>query len=593
MSNATDSPVVECAGTTDAALVSQWLESLNVALQSDSALAIAALFAPDSHWRDLLAFTWTITPQRGAESIGAAISKGQADARAHGFAIAANRTPPRRVRRLGVNVIEAIIAFETAVGRGNGVVRLLADQPSQAWVLLTALEELKGFEDKVDKRRPGGEAFSRNFGGDNWLDQRNRSQAYIDRDPTVLIVGGGQAGLALAARLGQLDVDTLVVEKNERIGDNWRNRYHSLSLHNEIYVNHLPYMPFPPTWPKYAPKDMLGIWFEAYALAMQINTWTSTEFAGGSYDEASGRWTAQVRKADGTLRTLHPRHVVFANGVSGIPRIPDLPGLKDFKGDVIHSHGFDNGARWRGGKALVLGTGNSAHDVAQDLHSHGVDTTIIQRGSSTVASIDPSARLNYLLYDEGPPLEDCDLVAASATYPLRVLGYQLAVERMVELDKELLAGLAGRGFKLDIGEDKTGHQMKYLRRGGGYYLDAGCSGLIIKGEVGLLQFDQIERFVATGALLKDGTIRPADLLVLGTGYHTQQVLVRRLLGDAIADRVGEVWGIAPNGELANMWVRTPQPGLWFMAGSFPQCRIYSKYLALQIKAVEEGMIARA
>ena len=575
----------------EASLVRQWLATLETALRDGRRTAIAALFAPDSHWRDLLAFTWNLTPHIGVDQIAAAMVKAQTVVQARGFTIAKNSTAPRRVRRHGIDVIEAIFDFETAVGYGNGVVRLLADRPSQAWVLLTSLDALKGFEEKTGGLRPKGEPYSRDFGGDNWLDQRTKSQAYLDRDPVVLVVGGGQAGLAIAARLGQLDVDTLVVDKCERIGDNWRKRYHSLALHNQIQVNHLPYMPFPPTWPKYIPKDMLANWFESYAWALQINFWTGAEFTGGSYDEAAGRWKALVRRSDGSERTLHPRHVIFANGVSGIPRMPTLPGLTEFAGAVIHSHSFTTGADWRGKKALVLGTGNSGHDVAQDLHSHGVDTTIIQRGSTTVVSVDPSAKLNYALYDEGHSLEDTDLIATAATYPLIVRGYQLAVERMVQLDKEMIAALIACGFKYDLGEDKTGHQMKYRRRGGGYYLDVGCSGLIIKGEIGLLQFDQIERFAGEGARLRDGTTQQADLLVLATGYHTQQELVRRLLGDTIAERVGEIWGFGPEGEMANMWKRTAQPGLWFMAGSLAQCRIYSKHLALQIKAMEAGLLA--
>jgi len=570
------------------AVVRQWLGALETALRNRSTSAIAALFAPDSHWRDLLAFTWSLTPHRGADQIAAAMAKLQGVTQAHGFAIAKNRTAPRRVRRLGIDVIEALYDFETAVGRGSGVLRLLADKPSQAWVLSTSLEELKGFEERNGTRRPTGEEYAHNFGGDNWLDEFTKRQAFRDREPAVLVVGGGQAGLGIAARLGQLNVDTLVVDKHQRIGDNWRKRYHSLALHNQIQVNHLPYMPFPPTWPKYVPKDMLANWFEAYAWALQLNVWTGTEFIGGTYDEVAGCWKAIVRRADGSERTLTPRHLIFANGVSGLPRIPSLPGLDAFAGEVVHSHSFTEGSPWRGKNVLVLGTGNSGHDIAQELHSHGADTTIIQRGSTTVVSVDPSAKLNYALYDEGP-LDDCDLLASANTYPLVIRGYQLAVERMMEFDKEMIAGLKARGFKYDIGEDKTGHQMKYRRRGGGYYLDVGCSALIISGAIRLLQFDQIERFVAEGALLKDGSIRPADLLVLATGYQSQQDLVRRLLGENVADRVGQIWGFGPDGEMANMWKRTPHEGLWFIAGGLGQCRIYSKYLALQIKAIEEGL----
>ncbi len=589
--NSPDSTVLtRNAATAEASAIEEWLGAFENALHLENNVALAALFTADCHWRDLLAFTWNITPHLGVDAVSRGLSDAQKTTRASAFTIAYSRTPPRRLRRHAVEVIEAIFEFETAAGRGSGVVRLLADQPTQAWVLLTTLEELRGHEEKTGHLQPRGEPYSRDFGGGNWLDQRTQAQAYQDRDPTVLVVGGGQAGLCIAARLGQLGVDTLVIDKFDRVGDNWRKRYHSLALHNQIQVNHLPYMPFPPTWPKYIPKDMLGNWFEAYAWAMQINFWTGTAFTGGAYDETAGHWNATVRRADGSERTLRPRHVIFANGVSGIPRTPSLPGLEDFKGEVMHSHGFSSGARWRGKKALVLGTGNSAHDVAQDLHSHGVSAAIIQRGSTTVVSVDPSAKLNYALYDEGRSMEDTDLIATASTYPLVVKGYQLAVERMGELDKDLIAALKARGFKYDRGADQTGHQMKYRRRGGGYYLDVGCSGLIIKGEVGLLPFERIERFVAEGAQLKDGSVHQADLLVLATGYHTQRELVRQLLGEAVAERVGDIWGFDASGEMANMWKRTPQKGLWFMAGSLAQCRIYSKYLAMQIKAQEAGLL---
>ncbi|MGZ0190075.1 MAG: flavin-containing monooxygenase [Alphaproteobacteria bacterium] len=460
----------------------------------------------------------------------------------------------------------------------------------KAWHLSTTLEELEGFAEKIGDNRPTGAAYSRNFGGDNWEDMRAKAVAYDYRETTVLGIGGAQAGLSIAARLNQLGVDTLLVETWPRIGDSWRKRYHSLALHNSIHLNHLPYMDFPPTWPKYIPKGMLGNWFEFYADAMEINCWTDTEFVSGSWDEATKTWTATVKRGDGTERIVRPKHLVMANGVSSYPMIPELPGLDEFKGELLHSEGFDSGADWTGKRALILGTGSSGNDIALDLHSHGVKTTLIQRGSTTVVSIDPSARLNEAIWDEGPPLADCDLIVASNTPALMVEGYKQGAQRMLELDKEMIEGLQSIGFKFDIGDDETGHQMKYFRRGGGYNLDAGSSALMIKGELGLLQYDQIERFSAEGALLKDGSTVPADLIVLATGYYPQKELIHRALGDEIADRIGPVWGLGEDGELNNMFRRTPQAGLWFIAGGLAQCRINSKYMALQIKASELGII---
>jgi len=145
---------------------------------------------------------------------------------------------------------------------------------------------------------------------------------------------------------------------------------------------------------------------------------------------------------------------------------------------------------------------------------------------------------------------------------------------------------------VENGPDRAGHQMMIRRRYGGYYLNAGCSDLIVSGAVGLLQFDQIERFTGDGALLRDGSTRPADLIVFGTGFLSQEVVVGKLLGEEVAKKVGPVWGIGPDGEMNNMWKRTPQQGLWFVGGSFAQCRNYSRYVALQIKAIEEGLAPR-
>ena len=172
----------------------------------------------------------------------------------------------------------------------------------KAWVISTSLEELEGFEEQIGDRRPSGAAYSRHFGGDNWEDVRRNAQLYVGRDPTVLIIGGAQAGLAIAARLNQLGVDNLVVERWPKIGDSWRMRYHSLALHNSIGVNHLPYLPFPPTWPNYIPKDMLGLWFEFYAQVMEINHWTNTEFTKGEWDDKAKRWVASLKLSDGKER---------------------------------------------------------------------------------------------------------------------------------------------------------------------------------------------------------------------------------------------------------------------------------------------------
>jgi putative flavoprotein involved in K+ transport len=451
---------------------------------------------------------------------------------------------------------------------------------------------LKGFEERLEKTRPRGQVFSRDFRGPNWLDQRKASAAYVDRDPAVIVVGGGQAGLAIAARLKQLDLDTLIVDRWPRIGDNWRKRYHALTLHNQVHVNHLPYMPFPPNWPTYIPKDKLANWFEAYVDAMELNYWTGTEFTGGSYDDATACWDVSLRRADGTTRRIHPHHLVMATGVSGLPNLPDIPSLKHFAGRAIHSSQYDDGENWKGKRAIVIGTGNSGHDIAQDLHSSGAEVTLVQRSPTLITNIEPSAQLAYAIYEEGT-IDDNDLIATSMPLPLARRTHRMLTEQSKRFDAGLLERLARVGFRLDFGEDGTGWQFKYLTRGGGYYFNVGCSDLVASGAIKLVQFADISAFVGEGAQLKTGEIVAADLIVLATGYKGQDYLVRKLFGDDVADRIGPIWGFGDGQELRNMYTRTNQPGLYFIAGSLAQCRINSKYLALQIKAIEEGLLPNA
>jgi putative flavoprotein involved in K+ transport len=555
-----------------ATIANHWLARFESALAKGDEATLRGLFQDDCHWRDILALTWRIGTVSGAPAIAAALLGRNAG----GFRTDPGRTAPRHVTRAGEQCIEAIFRFDAPDGPGAGVVRLRGEEP-RAWTLLTALEDLRGHEERVGSRRPDGQAYSRDFSGPNWLDLRKMRIQYDDREPTVLVVGGGHAGLSIGARLTQRGVDTLVVDRWPRVGDNWRERYHALTLHNQVHVNHLPYMPFPPNWPVYIPKDKLANWFEAYAEAMEVNYWPGTEFLGGEYSD--GRWKVAVRR-DGEARELRPRHIVMATGVSGIPNIPGILQLKNFPGKVIHSHDYKEAAPWAGKKVVVIGTGTSGHDIAQDLYSAGAKVTIVQRSPTLIINCDPSAQLVYGLYSEGPPLEDCDLITASIPFHVSKKGHILATAHAKELDREILQRLEKKGFRLTDGPEGTGWQFLYLTRGGGYYFNVGCSELIAEGKIGFAQASQLD------SLLKD-----ADLVVLATGYKGMEALVGRLFGEEISRRVGPIWGFGDGQELRNMFVRTPQPGLWFIAGSFAQCRIYSKYLALQIKACEAGLLS--
>jgi cation diffusion facilitator CzcD-associated flavoprotein CzcO len=584
------------------ALASEWINAFNHSLTAapQSPDVAKHLFLADSYWRDALGVTWQLNTMVGGDAIVTALRDKAAPVGLSDVTLDDTASPPQWVNRAGTDAIEAFFRFETKAAIGRGIMRLCpATEPAEAgdsgrqwraWTLFTAIDQLKGHEEKLDRNRPTGSSYSRDFCGPNWLDKRLAAQKYEDRDPAVLVVGGGQAGLSIAARLTQLGVDNLIVDKNSRIGDNWRNRYHALTLHNQLHVNHLPYMPFPPTWPTYIPKDMLALWFESYAAAMELNVWTDTEMTSGSFDEATQLWDITLTGKDGSIRKMAPRHVILATGVSGIANRPEIPTIDRFAGTVLHSSDYGDGDDWAGKNAIVIGCGNSGHDISQDLYASGASVTMVQRSPGLVVNIEPSAQFPYRLYDEGRTTDECDFITTSMPLPLVKKAHQHFTRKSQSADKTLLDKLASVGFRLDFGEDDAGWQFKYLTRGGGYYFNVGASDLIADGNIKLIQNANIDGFTAAGVSLKTGAHIPADLVVLATGYKKQEFLVASLFGQEVADRVGPIWGFGDGLELRNMYRPTGQPGLWMIAGSFAQCRINSKYLALQIKAVEEALI---
>jgi cation diffusion facilitator CzcD-associated flavoprotein CzcO len=572
-----------------------WLQTLGRAIEDQDGDLFATLFDAGGYWKDMLSFTWARKTFAGPEAIRNGFEQTAKATGASNVRLADGRSAPRFSRRSGQNVLEVWFDFDTAVGTGAGFARLLYNEadPSRPkiWLLLTTLQEFKGFKARTGLNRPTGEKYSKIESPENWKHQRDKEQSFDDRDPEVIIIGGGHSGLMLAARLRQMGVDVLVIEKAKRVGDNWRRRYNNLTLHNEIDGNHFPYLPFPETWPVWLPKDMIGNWLESYADFLELNVWTDTQLKSAAYDGVRKTWKATVMRADGSVRTLTCKHMVAAVGVSGgAPKKPEMPGLTEFKGTVLHSGEFGSGKSFAGKRALVMGTGNSGHDIAQDLYVSGAQSvTIMQRGATCVLSLEPSATISYSIYRDGLSVEDVDLMVAAIPYDMLIESYQWITKKTTELDAEMLKGLSAAGFRTHLGEDATGFQLLYLRGAGGYYIDVGCSQLIIQGKIPVIQADNMDRFVADGLRMNDGHIIPCDLVVLATGFQNMQESIRGMFGDEVADRVGPIWGFDDEGNMRNIWTRTAQEGFWVMGGAILEARLNSRFLALEIKAALEGL----
>jgi putative flavoprotein involved in K+ transport len=587
-----DMTLVSKEGAT--AVVAAWLDSFAPALEAGDIEAAAGLFQDDCYWRDLLAFTWNIATMEGRPRISAMLED------------CLTRTAPRGWRLVGEaserdGIVEAWLAFETRAATGEGHVRL---KDGKAWTLFTAVKELKGHEEPKGPRRPLGTIHEASRTRQTWREARDRETAALGREvqPYVVIVGGGQGGIALGARLKQFGVPAIILEKNARPGDSWRNRYRSLVLHDPVWFDHMPYIPFPDTWPIFTPKDKVGDWLEMYTKVMELDYWGSTTAERAVFDETTKTWSVAVDRA-GERLTLRPQHLVFATGAYGPPRRIAFKDREVFQGRILHSSGYQDGRDFAGQKVVVIGSATSGHDISLDLWEGGAEVTMVQRHPTTVVKSETLMELGFEVYSEkalaaGITTEKADMIVASTPIALFADLQKPLWRKIRKRDATFYAALEAAGFALDWGEDESGLMMKAYRTGSGYYIDVGCSQLIIDGRIGLKSGVEIERLTAGGIRFADGSEIAADVIIECTGYQSMHETVASLVSREVADAVGPCWGLGSgvrndpgpwHGELRNMWKPTAHEALWFQGGNLALQRFYSRFLALQLKARMAGI----
>ena len=579
-------------------VVTEWLADFDNALTAGDLDTAAGLFGADSYWRDLIAFSWNIVTVEGPAGVRDMLGETLERVRPHGFAVADEFGEPAD----DGGVVDSWIEFETSIGRCVGQLRL---KDGRAWTLLTTMFELKGHEEPMRDRRPKGAEHGANPGRRTWLERRQDETEQLGHtvQPHTVIIGGGQGGIALGARLRQLGVPTVIIERNPRPGDSWRNRYKSLCLHDPVWYDHLPYIDFPKNWPVFAPKDKIGDWLEMYSKVMELNYWGGTECMKATYHPETKEWTVVVDR-DGAEITLHPKQLVLATGMSGKPNLPAFEGMDVFRGDQHHSSKHPGPDAYRGKKAVVIGANNSAHDICAALWEGGADVTMVQRSSTHIVKSDSLMKIALGgLYSEeavaaGMTTQKADLTFASLPYRI-MHEFQIPVyDEIRKRDADFYSRLGAAGFMLDYGDDDSGLFLKYLRRGSGYYIDVGASELVAGGDIKLESGVDVVRLTETGVVLTNGKELPADVVVYATGYGSMNGWAADLISQEVADRVGKVWGLGSNttkdpgpweGEQRNMWKPTQQEALWFHGGNLHQSRHYSLYLALQLKARQVGL----
>jgi len=401
------------------------------------------------------------------------------------------------------------------------------------------------------------------------------------------------SGLALAARCKAINLDCLIIERSEEVGDVWKKRYEYLSLHFPHWADDLPYFRYPKHWPTFTPAQKQGIYMSWYASALELNVWTKSTVIQASQD-GNGKWTVVIDKEGKESRTLYPNHVVMATSLCGVPSMPKIPGMADYRAGVIrHSSAHDSSRDFVGKKVCVVGTSSSGFDTAFDCSRRGIDVTLLQRSPTYIMSLTHSVPRVLGGYGPDPTGERADpeefdrIFFSTPVGPGEELGRRNA-ETLEKLDKELLDGLNANGLRTWRGQRGTGNGTLGQTRNGGFYFDAGACADIINRKI-KVESGYIERFTEDKVVLSGGREREFDLVVFATGFSNLVDSISNTLGPKIATQVGPVWGIDQEGEYRNAFRETGVPNLWIMVGFLPMTRYQSKILALRLKALEEGV----
>ncbi|KIW99796.1 uncharacterized protein Z518_10724 [Rhinocladiella mackenziei CBS 650.93] len=590
-------------------------------IQSLGHLSPASL-ASDSIWRDVFALTGTMRTFYSAESIVKAWSETCANRGAGDFTIVKNSGKALRLDK-DVGWVNVSFTFRTRVAPAtacSGFLSLILDRDGQwkIWLMRTILEQLEGCAD-VDKLVPVRERPNRVNGpttrpdgvnGDHGAVNANGSSSGSHFD--CVVVGAGQAGLGSAGRLEALGISYIVLDKNEKIGDNWMTRYDSARLHTAREYNHLPFdrtfpLPYQEFLTKYDLARGYKDWIEKFGV--DKNIWFDTTLEFGSWDEAQSLWTLRIRCQD-SGHTITCRYVIMAAGGGGqIPIMPTYPGREEFQGTVLHSADYKSADPWRGKSGIIIGTANTAHDVAEDMVEAGLSSiTMVQRTRTYVLPCEYFKTISDRSYNATVPTVDADRDQYSMPYVVTRLMSRKALHAMASREPERFNALERAGFKVERYGDIMWHICEKM---GGHYMDVGCSDKIAKGlvpgrpllsedltpskrlistnhlckQIGMKSGALPTHFTRTGLAFSDGSEILANVIVFCTGFvGNMRTNVAQIFGQDIAARADDFWGLDEEGELKGVFKRNGHPNLFYIGGTIGHSRYFSRHLALQIKA---------
>ncbi|KIM92618.1 hypothetical protein OIDMADRAFT_185081 [Oidiodendron maius Zn] len=532
-------------------------------------------------WRDLYAMTGTLRTFVGSSRFASAWKELSTLHHPSNFKLIEGSSSVVRVSP-STSWVQARFTFETEAEprtHSSGIIGAVLDLNGgwKIWLLSTILEQIDRFPnpDILETRSPTLQA--------------DGDESFKKTSFDCVVVGAGMAGLCTAGRLETLGMSYVVLERNKHIGDNWTQRYESVRLHTSKENAHLPFgRTFSPEDPYFLGAEDLARAYQKFVDQYRINVWLSTNLEHASWNEEKKGWSLQIQQND-RERTIQCRHLVLALGPGGaIPRMPSYPDQEQYNGLVMHSASYKTARQWKGKSAIIIGSANTAHDVAEDMVEAGLSSiTMVQRSQTAVIPVEYSSFFNDRIYNNKLATEEADRLALSLPIVVTRLVTLERFRVFANRDTERFDALERVGFKLDRDCDLW---EAVCDRIGGHHLDVGCGAKIVRGEIKMKSDAMPVRYTPTGIRFSDGSELDADIIIFTTGFEgNMRDAAAQLVGNEIGQKLEDYWRVDMEGEFRGVWKPIGHPGIWYTGGSIAQARYFSRFLALQIKADVEGV----
>lgn len=528
--------------------------------QFESLVSDPASYVGDAVWRDNFALTGTLRTFYSAQGVAKAwqdASQKSAQPVSDSFeinkGISRAMSLPNGSSWVEIQGSFKIQTLSGLIGRCSLMVGVVpsGDQTWKIWSLRTVLEDIEGWP-SVNTYAPELE----NKVGSNGVNGHHSTD--VDADHSyydVVIVGAGQSGLSTAGRLQALGIKYVLLDKYKQIGDSWATRYDSARLHTIREYSHLPFdRTFPADkYQEFLTKDDLAKGYRDWARKYSINdnVWTEAELKSGSWNEQKKSWTLNILKS-GQETMLKSRFVVMCTGGGGqVPYTPDIPSRESFSGEVLHSSSYRSAKAWSGKHGVVVGAANTAHDVAEDmLAADMASVTMIQRNPTYVLPYEYWQKISRRTYNEQFPTDLADKLQMSGPNALGRLMINAGLDAFAAQEPARFDALEKAGFKTE----RYGDLMFHLtERAGGHHMDVGAGQKIVDGKIKIKQGPPTE-YTRDGLVLPDGSCLPADVIIWCTGFQLNlRDSIRQMLGDDVADRIEDFYGVDDEGEIRGIW----------------------------------------